>query len=192
MKFKELEKLVNKEGVILTDYSDQEVEKATLDRLLSCVCKKIRSILKDHDIEGVRLTTYNQRIYLDSEKYHTYYRNEPSGIIIKVRKETAGSSYNYFGNTTYYKFRSIEIEDVERYIDKELKKIESIEEYFEYEEKMDLEHKEYVQNKKDEFISKVKDMKEFFELMKEYKNLNYDTKKEIAKNAFGEDYWKYL
>ena len=192
MKFKELEKLVNEEGVILTDYSDQEVEKATLDRLLSCVCKKIRSILKDHNIEGVRLTTYNQRIYLDSEKYHTYYRNEPSGIIIKVRKETAGSSYNYFGNTTYYKFRSIEIEDVERYIDKELKKIESIEEYFEYEEKMDLEHKEYVQNKKDEFISKVKDMKEFFNLMKEYKNLSYDTKQEIAKDAFGEDYWKYL
>ena len=192
MKFKELEKLVNEEGVILTDYSDQEVEKATLDRLLSCVCKKIRSILKDHNIEGVRLTTYNQRIYLDSEKYYRYYKNEPSGIIIKVRKETAGSSYNYFGNTTYYKFRSIEIEDVERYIDKELKKIESIEEYFEYEEKMDLEHKEYVQNKKDEFISKVKDMKEFFNLMKEYKNLSYDTKQEIAKDAFGEDYWKYL
>ena len=192
MKFKELEKLVNEEGVILTDYSDQEVEKATLDRLLSCVCKKIRSILKDHNVEGVRLTTYNQRIYLDSEKYYRYYKNEPSGIVIKVRKETAGSSYNYFGNTTYYKFRSIEIEDVERYIDKELKKIESIEEYFEYEEKMDLEHKEYVQNKKDEFISKVKDMKEFFNLMKEYKNLSYDTKQEIAKDAFGEDYWKYL
>ena len=192
MKFKELEKLVNEEGVILTDYSDQEVEKATLDRLLSCVCKKIRSILKDHNVEGVRLTTYNQRIYLDSEKYYRYYKNEPSGIVIKVRKETAGSSYNYFGNTTYYKFRSIEIEDVERYIDKELKKIESIEEYFEYEEKMDLDHKKYVQNKKDEFISKVKDMKEFFNLMKEYKNLSYDTKQEIAKDAFGEDYWKYL
>ena len=173
MKFKELEKLVNEEGVILTDYSDQEVEKATLDRLLSCVCKKIRSILKDHNVEGVRLTTYNQRIYLDSEKYYRYYKNEPSGIVIKVRKETAGSSYNYFGNTTYYKFRSIEIE-------------------FEYEEKMDLDHKKYVQNKKDEFISKVKDMKEFFNLMKEYKNLSYDTKQEIAKDAFGEDYWKYL
>ena len=192
MKFKDLEKLVNEGELILKDYSGNEVEKATLDSLLSSVCRKIRSILEENKIEGVKLTTYNQRIYLDSEKYHKYYGNEPSGIVIKVKKETAGSSYNYFGNTTYYKFKSIEIEKVERYIDKELKEIESIEDYFKYEETMDQKDKEIIQNKKNDFISKVDDMEKFFKLMKEFKSLNYDTKKEIAQSTFGEEYWKYI
>lgn len=192
MKFKELEKLVNEGELILTDYSGNEVEKATLDNLLTSVCRKIRSILKENNIEGVKLRTYNQRIYLDSEKYGTYYRNEPSGIIIKVKKETAGSTYNYFGNTTYYKFKSIEIEEVERFLDGNVQNIESIEDYFEYEEKIDKQNKEHIENKKNEFVNKIDDMKKFLELMKEFKSLNYDTKRDIAKDAFGEDYWKYI
>ena len=87
MKFKELEKLINEEGAILIDYQGNEIEKATLDQLLRSVCKKIRSILEERNIKGVKLSTYNQKIYLDSERYSTYYGNEPSGIIIKVRKE---------------------------------------------------------------------------------------------------------
>lgn len=192
MKFKELEKIVNDEGVILTDYQGNEIEKATLDNLLSSVCRKIRSILKENNIEGVRLTTYNQRIYLDSEKYHTYYRNQPSGIAIKVKKEVVDSHYNYFGNTTYYKFKEIEIEEVERFLDGKVNKIESIEDYFEYEELMDQKDKEMIENKKNEFVNKVNDMQEFLKLMKEFKSLNYDTKREIAQDAFGEDYWKYI
>lgn len=192
MKFKELEKLVNEGELILTDYSGNEVEKATLDNLLTSVCRKIRSILKENNVEGVRLTTYNQRIYLDSEKYHTYYRNQPSGIAIKVKKEVVDSHYNYFGNTTYYKFKEIEIEEVERFLDGKVNKIESIEDYFEYEEKIDKQNKEHIENKKNEFVNKVDDMKKFLELMKEFKSLNYDTKREIAQDAFGEDYWKYI
>ena len=193
MKFKELEKLINDEGVILKDYQGNEIEKATLDQLLDSVCKKIRSILEDVGLnEEVKLTTYNQRIYLDSEKYHTYYKNEPSGIIIKVKKEKVDSKYDYFGTTTYYKFKSIEIEKVERYIDGDLKEIETIEDYFKYEEKMDKEKKERIQNKKEEFINKVDDMKKFLELMKEFKSLNYDSKKEIAVDTFGDNYWKYI
>lgn len=192
MKFKELEKLVNEGELILTDYSGNEVEKATLDNLLGSVCRKIRSILKENNIEGVRLTTYNQRIYLDSEKYHTYYRNQPSGIAIKVKKEVVDSHYNYFGNTTYYKFKEIEIEEVERFLDGKVNKIESIEDYFEYEEKIDKQNKEHIENKKNEFVNKVDDMKKFLELMKEFKSLNYDTKREIAQDAFGEDYWRYI
>ena len=34
MKFKELEKLINDEGVILKDYSGNEIENARLDQLL--------------------------------------------------------------------------------------------------------------------------------------------------------------
>ena len=192
MKFKELEKLINEREIKLKDYRGEEVEKATLDLLLNSICREIRSILEENKIEGVKLSTYNQRIYLDSEKYHTYYRNEPSGIIIKVKKENAGSTYNYFGNTTYYKFKSIEIENVERYIDGELKEIETIEDYFKYEEKIDLEKKEHIENKKNEFINKVDDMGKFLELMKEFKALDYNTKREIAQDTFKEDYWKYV
>ena len=192
MKFKDLEKLINEKGVILKDYSGSEIEKADLSELLSSVCKEIRSILEENKIEGVKLSTYNQRIYLDSEKYHTYYRNEPSGIVIKVKKEIVDSHYNYFGTTTYYKFKSVEIEKVERYIDGEVKEIETIEDYFKYEEKIDQEKKENIENKKNEFINKVDDMDKFLKLMKEFKSLNYDTKREIVKNTFGEDYWKYI
>ena len=192
MKFKELEKLINEKGVILKDYTGTEIEKADLGELLNSVCKEIRSILNDAEIEGVKLRTYNQKIYLDSERYSTYYKNEPSGIIIKVKKEKVDSKYNYFGTTTYYKFKSIEIKKVERYIDGDLKEIETIEDYFKYEEKMDKEKKEKIQNKKEEFINKVDDMKKFLELMKEFKSLNYDSKKEIAVDIFGENYWKYI
>ena len=143
--------------------------------------------LEENKIEGVKLSTYNQRIYLDSEKYHTYYRNEPSGIVIKVKKEIVDSHYNYFGTTTYYKFKSIEIEKVERYIDGELKEIETIEDYFKYEEK-----KDHIENKKNEFINKVDDMEKFLKLVKEFKSLNYDTKREIAQKTFGDDYFKYI
>lgn len=192
MKFKELEKLINDEGIILKDYQGNEIEKARLDQLLSNVCKKIRSILEERNIKRVKLRTYNQKIYLDLERYSTYYGNEPSGIVIKVKKEKVDSKYDYFGTTTYYKFKSIEIEKVERYIDGDLKEIETIEDYFKYEEKMDKEKKERIQNKKEEFINKVDDMKKFLELMKEFKSLNYDSKKEIAVDAFGDNYWKYI
>ena len=192
MKFKEIVKIINDEGVILTDHQGNEIEKATLDQLLDSVCKKIRSILNDAEIEGVKLRTYNQKIYLDSERYSTYYKNEPSGIAIKVKKEKVDSKYDYFGTTTYYKFKSIEIKKVERYIDGDIKEIETIEDYFKYEEKIDKEKKENIQNKKEEFIDKVDDMKKFLELMKEFKSLNYDSKKEIAVDIFGENYWKYI
>ena len=49
-----------------------------------------------------------------------------------------------------------------------------------------------IQNKKEEFINKVDDMKKFLELMKEFKSLNYDSKIEIAVDAFGDNYWKYI
>lgn len=192
MKFKELEKLINDEEMILKDYQENEIEKARLDQLLYNVCKKIRSILEERNIKGVKLRSYNQKIYLDLERYSTYYGNEPSGIVIKVKKEKVDSKYDYFGTTTYYKFKSIEIEKVERYIDGDLKEIETIEDYFKYEEKMDKEKKERIQNKKEEFINKVDDMKKFLELMKEFKSLNYDSKKEIAVDAFGDNYWKYI
>lgn len=192
MKFKELEKIVNEGELILTDYSGNEVEKATLDILLSSVCKKIRSILEERGIKDYKLSTYNQRIYLDHQKYFKYYRNEPSGIIIKVKKEKVDSHYNYFGTTTYYRFKNIEIEEIERFIDGKLNKIESIEDYFKYEELMDQKDKEMIENKKNEFVNKVNDMQEFLKLMKEFKSLNYDTKREIAQDAFGEDYWKYI
>lgn len=192
MKFKEIVKIINDEGVILKDYQGNEIEKATLDQLLDSVCKKIRSILEERNIEGVKLRSYNQKIYLDSEKYYTYYKNEPSGIVIKVKKEKVDSKYDYFGTTTYYKFKSIEIENVERYIDGELKEIETIEDYFKYEEKIDKEKIERIENKKEEFINKVDDMKKFLELMKEFKSLNYDSKKVIAVDIFGDNYWKYI
>ena len=192
MKFKEIVKIINDEGVTLTDHQGNEIEKATLDQLLDSVCKKIRSILNDGEIEGVKLRTYNQKIYLDSERYSTYYKNEPSGIIIKVKKEKVDSKYDYFGTTTYYKFKSIEIKKVERCIDGDIKEIETIEDYFKYEEKIDKEKKENIQNKKEEFINKVDDMKKFLELMKEFKSLNYDTKKEIAVDIFCDNYWKYI
>lgn len=192
MKFKELEKLINEKGIVLKDYTGSEIEKADLCELLNSVCEEIRSILEERNIEGVKLIAYNQKIYLDSEKYYTYYKNEPSGIVIKVKKEKVDSHYNYFGTTTYYKFKSIEIEKVERYIDGDLKEIETIEDYFKYEEKIDKEKKENIQNKKSEFINKVDDMKKFLELMKEFKSLNYDSKKEIAVDTFGDNYWKYI
>jgi hypothetical protein len=192
MKFKEIEKIINEEGIILKDYSGNELEKGTLDQVLHTVCNKIRKILAENGIEGVKLTTYNQRIYLESQKYYTYNGNEPSGIIIKVKKEKVDSHYNYFGTTTYYKFKSIEIEKVERYIDKELKELESIEDYFKYKEKIDNDKKEYIQNKKEQFIDKVDDMEKFFILMKEFKSLDYNSRLEIAKYTFGEDYWKYM
>lgn len=192
MKFKELEKLINDEEMILKDYQGNEIEKARLDLLLYNVCKKIRSILEERNIKRFKLRSYNQKIYLDSERYSTYYGNEPSGIVIKVKKEKVDSKYDYFGTTTYYKFKSIEIEKVERYIDGDLKEIETIEDYFKYEEKIDKEKKENIQNKKEEFINKVDDMKKFLELMKEFKSLNYDSKKEIAVDAFGDNYWKYI
>ena len=193
MKFKEIEKLINEKGVILKDYTGSEIEKADLGELLNSVCKKIRSILEDAGLnEEVKLTTYNQRIYLDSEKYHTYYRNEPSGIVIKVKKEKVDSHYNYFGTTTYYKFKSIEIEKVERYIDGEVEEIETIEDYLDYKENENQKKVKRIENKKSEFINKVDDMKKFLELMKEFKSLNYDSKKEIAVDAFGDNYWKYI
>ena len=192
MKFKEIVKIINDEGVILKDYQENEIEKATLDQLLRSVCKKIRSILEERNIKGVRLTTYNQKIYLDSERYSTYYGNEPSGIIIKVRKEIVDSKYNYFGTTTYYKFKSIEIEKVERYINGDLKEIETIEDYLDYKENENQKKIERIENKKNEFINKIDDMKKFLELMKEFKSLNYDSKKEIAVDAFGDNYYKYI
>lgn len=192
MKFKELEKLINEKEIILKDYTGTEIEKADLSELLNSVCEEIRCILNDAEIEGVKLTTYNQRIYLDSEKYSTYYRNEPSGIVIKVKKEKVDSNYNYFGTTTYYKFKSIEIEKVERYIDGDLKEIETIEDYLDYKENENQKKIERIENKKSEFINKVDDMKKFLELMKEFKSLNYDSKKEIAVDAFGDNYWKYI
>ena len=193
MKFKEIVKIINDEGVILKDYPGNEIEKATLDQLLHSVCKKIRSILEDAGLnEEVKLTTYNQRIYLDSERYSTYYRNEPSGIVIKVKKEKVDSHYNYFGTTTYYKFKSVEIEKVERYIDGDLKEIETIEDYLDYKENENQKKIERIENKKSEFINKVDDMKKFLELMKEFKSLNYDSKKEIAVDVFGDNYWKYI
>ena len=192
MKFKELEKLINEKGVILKDYTGTEIEKADLGELLNSVCKEIRSILNDAEIEGVKLRTYNQKIDLDSERYSTYYRNEPSGIVIKVKKEKVDSKYNYFGTTTYYKFKSIEIEKVERYIDGEVEEIETIEDYLDYKENENQKKIERIENKKNEFINKVDDMKKFLELMKEFKSLNYDTKKEIAVDIFGDNYWKYI
>ena len=192
MKFKEIVKIINDEGVILKDYTGNEIEKADLGELLNSVCKKIRSILEERNIEGVKLRSYNQKIYLDSEKYSTYYRNEPSGIVIKVKKEKVDSKYDYFGTTTYYKFKSIEIEKVERYVDGDLKEIETIEDYLDYKENENQKKIKRIENKKREFINKVDDMKKFLELMKEFKSLNYDSKKEIAVDAFGDNYWKYI
>ena len=192
MKFKELEKLINEKGIILKNYTGMEIEKANLGELLNSVCKKIRSILEERNIKGVRLSTYNQKIYLDSERYSTYYGNEPSGIVIKVKKEKVDSKYNYFGTTTYYKFKSIEIEKIERYIDGDLKEIETIEDYLDYKENENQKKIERIENKKNEFINKVDDMKKFLELMKEFKSLNYDSKKEIAVDTFGDNYWKYI
>ena len=193
MKFKEIVKIMNDEGVILKDYQGNEIEKATVDQLLRSVCRKIRSILEDAGLnEEVKLTTYNQRIYLDSERYSTYYGNEPSGIVIKVKKEKVDSKYDYFGTTTYYKFKSIEIEKVERYIDGEVEEIETIEDYLDYKENENQKKIKRIQNKKEEFINKVDDMKKFLELMKEFKSLNYESKKEIAVDAFGDNYWKYI
>lgn len=192
MRFKELEKLINEKEIKIRDYSGTEIEKGTLDEILRSVSKEIETILKENNIEGVKLRTYNQKIYLDSEEYGTYYRNQPSGIAIKVKKEIVDSHYNYFGTTTYYKIKSIEIEKVERYIDGEVKEIESIEDYFKYEEKIDQEKKDNIKNKKESFVNKIDDMAKFLELVKEFKGLNYDTKKEIAKEAFGEDYFKYI
>ena len=192
MKFKELEKLINDEGVILKDYQGNEIEKARLDQLLYNVCKKIRSILEERNIKGFKLRSYNQKIYLDLERYSTYYGNETSGIVIKVKKEKVDSHYNYFGTTTYYKFKSIEIEKVERYIDGDLKEIETIEDYLDYKENENQKKIERIENKKSEFINKVDDMKKFLELMKEFKSLNYDSKKEIAVNTFGDNYWEYI
>lgn len=192
MKFKELEKLINDEGMILKDYQGNEIEKARLDVLLYNVCKKIRSILEERNIKRFKLRSYNQKIYLDSERYSTYYGNEPSGIVIKVKKEKVDSKYDYFGTTTYYKFKSIEIEKVERYIDGEVEEIETIEDYLDYKENENQKKIERIENKKSEFINKVDDMKKFLELMKEFKSLNYDSKKEIAVDAFGDNYWKYI
>ena len=191
MKFKDIEKIINEEGIILKDYSGNELEKGTLDQILHTVCNKIREILAENKIEGVKLSVYNQRIYLESQKYYSYNGNEPSGIIIKVKKEKVDSHWSYFGTTTYYKFKSIEIEKVERYIDKELKELETIEDYFKYKEKIDNDRKEYIQNKKEQFIDKVDDMEKFFILMREFKSLDYNSRLEIAKYTFGEDYWKY-
>ena len=193
MKFKELEKIINEEGVILKDYQGHELEKGYLDQILSSVCRKIRSILEDAGLnEEVKLTTYNQRIYLDSEKYHTYYRNEPSGIVIKVKKEKVDSHYNYFGTTTYYKFKSVEIEKVERYIDGEVEEIETIEDYLDYKENENQKKIERIENKKSEFVNKVDDMEKFLKLMKEFKALDYNSKREIAQEVVGDNYWSYI
>lgn len=175
MKLKELERLINEK-------IEEEGNKKGAVRDLAYNVRRI----------VVKLIGENREIYVSDYNGNVYIRKSCSGrtfeIEIKIKKKKVGTEYErFYGYVTYYKIDKVEIRESDEF--------DSIEGFIGYVNKREEEKKNYEENKVNDFEKKLEekniDFKEFFDLMEQYKNINFDGRLDLAKKYAGKDYYKY-
>lgn len=197
--FKELENIINEEGVVLKGYNGDEVESGSIDTIVSAVRRKIENILSECGLKQMSIMSYRSSLYLDTE-YNWVYGQEPSGVKISVKKEVdrEHSSWSY----TKYKFKGVKIEVADKYYvyrnngKSEEYNIKSIVDYIAYKSECKKANEEYKNNKKENFKNMLEDkglsLEDFVKLAQAYKSLDYSTKTDLAREIDKEAAYKYI
>lgn len=197
MTFKELEEFVNR-GVNLKDWRKGVVESTSVSSMVECVRNKILKILRGNGLDKCQLFSYRGSLYLNTE-YNQTYGCEPEGVKISIKKEKDKENSTYF--ETRYKFKNIEIEVQDKYYvyNKDNRtefEVKTIQDYIDYKNECKRAKEEYKNNKKEDFKSMLRnkglDLKDFIKLAQSYKALDYDTKRELAREIDNENAYKYI
>ena len=176
MKLKELERLINEK------VEEEQIGNARQYDLTYNVERIVRNLLGDN--REIYITDYCGNILIrrscSSNKY--------AEITIKIKKKKIGTTYErFYGYVTTYKIDKVIVQEYEDF--------DSIEGFIEYCNKRDEEKANFETRKVEKFEKKLSDVnidfKKFFDLMEEYKNINFDCKLNLAKKYAGKDYYKY-
>jgi len=175
MKLKDLERLINEK------IEEEGNKKGTVSDLAYNVRIIVNNLIGD-----------NRKIYVSDYNGNVYIRKSCSGrtyeITIKIKKKKIGTEYErFYGYVTLYKIDKVEVLESEDY--------DSIESFIEYCEKREEEKKNYEEIKVVKFEKQLCEanisFRKFYDMMEEYKRLNFDGKLDLAKRYTGEDYYKY-
>ena len=175
MKLKELERLINEK------IEEEQIGKARAYDLTYNVRRIVSKIL-----EG------NKNIYVSDYAGNVFIRKSCSGrtyeITIKIKKKKIGTEYErFYGYVTLYKIDRVEVLESEDF--------DSIESFIEYCNEREEEKKNYEESKVENFEKQLCEtnisFRKFYDMMEEYKRLNFDGRLDLAKRYTGKDYYKY-
>lgn len=192
---KDIEKRVNDEGItILEGFERKEVEYSLPYNILYAVQTKLTQVLKDagYSYPDVYLSSFGQNIYLNIVEDHTHGRTK--GIKVRIKKKIAKKEIY----ETYYSFDRIEIENPEIYdpIEDKIITVKTIEDYVNVTRNINEMNAAKESTVMNNFVKGVKNsvitLEEFFKLKSLYEKLSYRQKKELGKEMFGDDYYKYI
>ena len=192
---KDIEKRVNDEGVTtLGGLEGKVLEYGLSYQIIFAVKAKLTQVLKDagYDYPDVYLTNFGQNVYLKLAEDHTFGRTR--GIKIRIRKKIAKKEIY----DTYYSFDKIEIENPEIYdpIEDKIITVKTIEDYVNVTRNINEMNAVKESTVMNNFVKGVKNsvitLEEFFKLKSLYEKLSYHQKKELGKEMFGDDYYKYI
>ena len=197
LSFKELERIVNEEGVELIERwnGGEEITSTTFGNLMVCVRNKIDEVLDRYGISHSELhtTDYRGKVYL-MNYYDNWTNKGPTGIEVKVKKVKDKEKSNW--TNTYYSFKNIEIEEKEvcRPRTSEIMKLETVEDYINYKNECREVVKKKKKKKIDDFVENLDglEFEKFIKLYKEFKDLDYTDRKNICKKFGIEDRFMYL
>lgn len=192
---KDIEKRVNDEGVTtLGGLEGKVLEYGLSYQIIFAVKAKLTQVLKDagYDYPDVYLSNFGQNVYLKVAEDHTFGRTR--GIKIRIKKKIAKKEIY----DTYYSFDKIEIESPEIYdpIEGKTITVRTIEDYFNVIRNINKTNAVKESIVMNNFVKGVKNsgitLDKFFELKVLYEKLSYHQKKEIGKELFGDEYYKYI
>ena len=175
MKLKEVERLINEK------IEEEQIGKERAYNLTYDVRRIVSNLIGD-----------DKKLYVSDYAGNVYIRKSCSGrtyeITIKIKKKKIGTEYEkFYGYVTLYKIDKVEVLESEDY--------DSIESFIEYCEKREEEKKNYEEIKVVKFEKQLCEanisFRKFYDMMEEYKRLNFDGKLDLAKRYTGEDYYKY-
>lgn len=179
MKMKELEKLIN-EKVIEQGLDKQEL---TSRKIVWEVESIVTKLLKQYE-KDLHVYNYNGKVIIkNSYSYNKY----DSNITISIKKKVVGTSHHIWNFDTLYNVVKVEIPVEEDF---------TIEEFIQDYKEEQIRKENYKTQKLNDFEKQLKekniDFKEFYKMLENYKSLDYDKKKELAKKYAGEKYYNYL
>lgn len=192
---KDIEKRVNDEGITLLEgFERKEVEYSLSYNILYAVKTKLTEVLKDagYSYPDVYLSNFGHSVYLNIAEDHTFGRTK--GIKIRIKKKIAKKEIY----DTYYSFDKIEIENPEIYdpIEDKVITVKTIEDYVNVTRNINEMNAAKESTVMNNFVKGVKNsvitLEKFFEIKTLYEKLSYHQKKEIGKELFGDDYYKYI
>lgn len=182
MKLKVLEKMINEriENELKEEMSFYDTTNK-VERIVSEIIKE--SGWRDKNI-------YTSSGYGTRGNIQLRYSGDNATIEIKVRRKKGDYRYErYYGYTQYYFVNKVEIEETDLY--------DSIQGFIDYIKECKKAHEEYKIEKKKNFMNKMEELglefKDFVDLYKTYKNMDYSDREQIAKDYVGnEEYYKYI